>query len=125
MRTFKTCALCALSVRSLLVVAGALTLMAALAPRANATLIRFYDMEGPTATPYPVGLKSDAPAVETGPATILFLDNGTPGMAYSRFRTSAAPGLPLNVPVGAAPNLTSLGLHRTGLSPLGMEIFMR
>ena len=99
--------------------------MAVFAPRANATLFRYYDMEGgPDTPPYPVNLNSHASAVEIGPATTLFLDNGTPGVGYAAANTSQEPGIPLNVPGGAAPNLTSIGFHRSGLTNLGVEIPM-
>jgi len=114
-----------LGLRLVLILAGALMLLAAFTPRANATLIRFYDMElAPDTPPYPVNLDSHAPAVEIGAGTTLFLDNGTPGVAYPAANTSQEAGIPLNVPGGAAPNLTSLGFHRSGQSNLGVEIPM-
>ena len=53
--------------RSLLILAGAFALLAAFTPRANAALLRFYDMEGvaPTGN-YPVNLDSHPPAIEIG-----------------------------------------------------------
>lgn len=109
--------------RSLLILAGAFALLAAFAPRANATLIRYYDMEGaPDTAPYPVNLDSHVPAVEIGAGTTLFLDNGTPGTPYPFANTSQEAGIPLNVPGGAAPNLTAIGFHRSGQFPLGVEI---
>ena len=110
--------------RSLLILAGALLLLAAFTPCANAALIRFYDMEGTDTPPYPVGLQSNTPAVEIGAATTLFLDNGTPGSPYAAVRTSQEAGVPFNLPPGAGTNLTSLGIHRSGLTPLGVEIPM-
>jgi hypothetical protein len=124
MRKFKPFPPRTLRFRSLLILAGALMLLAAFAPRANAALIRFYDFEGPDTPPYPVGLQSNIPALETGAATTLFLDNGTPGVPFSVASTSQEAGLPLNVPAGALPNLTSLGIHRSGQNPLGIEIPM-
>jgi len=119
MRKFKT----RRPFRLLLLLAGALMLLAAFSPRANATLIRFYDMElAPDTPPYPVNLDSHAPAVEIGAGTTLFLDNGTPGTPYPSANTSQEAGIPLNVPLGAAPNLTSIGFHRSGTSNLGVEI---
>ena len=119
MRKFKT----RRPFRLLWILAGALMLLAAFTPRANATLIRFYDMElAPDTPPYPVNLDSHAPAVEIGAGTTLFLDNGTPGTPYPSGNTSQEAGIPFNVPAGAAPNLTSLGIHRSGQSPLGVEI---
>ena len=110
--------------RLLLILAGALMLLAAFAPRANAALIRFYDFEGTDTPPYPVGLQSNVPAVEIGAATTLFLDNGTPGVPFSVASTSQEAGIALNVPPGAGPNLTALGIHRSGTSNLGLEIPM-
>ena len=110
--------------RFLLILAGAFALLAAFSPCANAALIRFYDMEGTDTPPYPVGLQSNIPAVEIGAATTLFLDNGTPGTPYAVARTTQEAGIPLNVPVGAGPNLTAIGFHRSGLSNLGVEIPM-
>jgi hypothetical protein len=111
--------------RLLLIFAGALLLLAAFAPCANAqALIRFYDMEGPDpdTPPYPVNLDSHAPAIETGLTTTLFLDNGTAGMAYDSTNTSQQAGLNVNLPMGAGPNLTSIGFNRSGRSNLGVEI---
>jgi hypothetical protein len=113
------------TLRSVLILGAAFTLLAAFAPRANAAVIRFYDMEGtPDTPPYPVNLDSHAPAVEIGAGTTLFLDNGTPGVAYPSANTSQEAGIPFCELPGAAPNLTSLGIHRSGQSPLGVEIPM-
>jgi hypothetical protein len=101
--------------RSLLILTGALMLLAAFTPRANATLIRFYDMEGTDTPPYPV---------EIGAATTMFLDNGTRGVPCPVGNTSQEAGIALNVPAGAGPNLTALGIHRSGQSNLGLEIPM-
>ena len=123
MRKFKT----RRPFRLLLILAGALMLLAAFAPRANAdcpACIRYYDMEGTDTPPYPVGLQSHTPALETGAGTTLFLDNGTPGVPYPAVNTSQEAGIPLNVPAGAGPNLTALGIHRSGQFPLGVEIPM-
>jgi hypothetical protein len=127
MRKLKTRQPRSLPFRLLVILAGALMLLAAFTPRANAdcpACIRFYDFEGPDTPPYPVGLQSHAPALEIGAATTLFLDNGTPGVAYPVGNTSQEAGLPLNVPAGAGPNLTSLGIHRAGQTNLGIEIPM-
>ena len=115
------------TLRSVLILGAAFTLLAAFTPRANADCpdcIRFYDFEGTDTPPYPVGLQSNPPALEIGAGTTLFLDNGTPGVAYPAANTSQEAGLPLNVPVGAGPNLTSLGIHRAGQNNLGIEIPM-
>ena len=110
--------------RSLLILAGALVLLAAFIPRANATLIRYYDFEGAPSLTYPFNLDSHTPAAEIGAGTTMFLDNGTFGVAYPTGNTSAEAGIPLNVPAGAGPNLTSAGFHRSGESNLGVEIPM-
>ena len=110
--------------RLLLILAGALMLLAVLAPRANATLIHFYDFEGTDTPPYHVGLQSNIPAADTAIATTMFLDNGTPGVVYPVGNTSQEAGIALNLPPGAGPNLTALGIHRSGTSNLGLEIPM-
>jgi hypothetical protein len=127
MRKFKTRQPRSLPFRLLVILTGALLLLAAFAPRANATLIRYYDMDGiPVTPPYPVNLESHAPAVEIGAATTLFLDDGNPGVPFFNpaVRTSAAPGIPLNVPPGAQANLNSLGIRRSQQTALGVEIQM-
>jgi hypothetical protein len=126
MRKFKRFPPRSLWFRSLLILAGAFALLAAFTPQANAQfLIRYYDMEGaPDTPPYPVNLDSHVPAVEIGAGTTLFLDNGTPGTPFPAIRTGQVPGIPLNVPPGAAPNLTAIGFRRSGQSPLGVQIPM-
>jgi hypothetical protein len=110
--------------RPLLILGAAFTLFAAFTPRANATLIRFYDFEGPPTMGFPVNLDSHFPAVETGaPGTTLFLDNGTPGIPYAQ-TTTAQPGLPLNLPPMAGANLTSIGFNHSAFESLGVEIQM-
>ncbi len=115
---------------SLLILAGAFLLLAAFAPRANATLIRYYNFEGTPTAPYPVNLDSHVPAAEVGVAFRLFLNTGTnPLLAatgpYPTVNTSAEAGIPLNVAVGdPAPNLTSLGIHRSGANQLYIDIPM-
>ena len=66
MRKFKTCRTRSLPFRLLLVLAGALLLLAAFAPRANADLIVYYNFEGPDTAPYPVNMMSHAPALVIG-----------------------------------------------------------
>jgi hypothetical protein len=120
----------ALPFRSLLILAGALLLLAAFAPRANATLIRYYNFEGTPTAPYPVNLDSKLPAAEVGATFRMFLNTGTnPTLAatgaYPSGNTSAEAGLPANVAPGdPAPNLTSLGIHRSGQNQLYMDIPM-
>ena len=102
--------------RSLLILAGAFALLAAFTPRANAAILRFYDMEGVEHTGnYPVNLDSHPPAFEIGGlGRTLFLDNGTAGVPYPSTRTSAETGLPGNIPPGAGTNLNSIGFERVG-----------
>ena len=123
MRKFKPRRQRSLPFRLLVILAGALLLLAAFAPCANADLLRYYDFDGlPPTAPYPVNLDSHMPALEQGLGTTLFLDNGTPGVQYPAIRTSAQPGLNLNLPGGQQPNLNSIGFTRSGSSNLGVEI---
>ena len=62
MRKFKRFPARFLAFRPLLMLAGALMLLAALAPRANASLIAYYNFEGTPTSPYPVNTESHAPA---------------------------------------------------------------
>ena len=57
MRKFKT----RRPFRLLFVLAGALMLLAAFTPRANADLIAYFNFEGPPTPPYPVNLQSKVP----------------------------------------------------------------
>src|SRR5262249_14596052 len=109
--------------RSLLILGAAFALLAAFTARANADLLRFYDMEGTDTPPYPVNLESHTPALETGASTVITL-RGTdpPGAAYPNANTSQEAGLPLNVPSGAGPNNTSLGIHRAGQTNLNVDM---
>src|SRR5260370_33488434 len=89
----------ALPFRFLLILAGAFLLLAAFAPRANATLIRYYNFEGTPTAPYPVNLDSHFPAAEIGPGFRLFLNTGTNPLlaatgAYPPGSTSAEAGIP-------------------------------
>ena len=110
--------------RSLLILAGAFALLAAFTPRANADLIRYYNMEGVVVTPpYEVNLDSHLPAIEIGAGTTLILDNGTFGTPFPGLRNVPAPGLPVNVAPGdPAANLNSFGVVRSGQSNLGVSI---
>ena len=123
MRKFKRRQPRGLPFRLLVILAGALLLLAAFAPCANAALLRFYDFEGVPGPndPYPVNLDSHMPALEQGTAFALTLTNGAGGQ-YPVFRTSAEVGLNLNVPPGAQNNLHSLGIHRSSLSPLNINM---
>jgi hypothetical protein len=111
--------------RSLLILAGALLLLAAFAPCANAdcpACIRFYDFEGP-GQPI-VNRGSHVPAIETGdvpPFALLFQNND--GSPYSILNLSAE-NAPIvgntNLPAGANPNVVTLGLHRSGTANLNI-----
>ena len=119
--------------RFLFILAGALLLLAAFAPRANADCpgcIRYYNFEGTPTAPYPVNLASHVPAFEVGLGFRAFLNTGTdPTLAatgaYPTANTSAEAGIPLNVAPGDPdPNLTSLGIHRSGQHQLYIDIPM-
>src|SRR5260370_25917366 len=122
----------ALPFRSLLILAGAFLLLAAFAPRANADCpgcIRYYNFEGAPTGPYPVNLDSHIPAFEVGPGFRMFLNTGTdPTMAatgaYPAANTTPAPGLIHVAPGDPNPNLTSLGVTRSGQHQLYMDIPM-
>jgi hypothetical protein len=105
----------------LLAVAGVLLLMAALAPRANAALIAYYNFEGDPTAPYPANLESHPPAFfMAGNELILTDENGDP---YDPANTFAADGIPLNVAAGDPdPNLTALGFRRTMQHDLNVDI---
>ena len=112
MRKFKT----RRPFRSLYVLAGALMLLAAFTPRANADLIAYFNFEPPPLTPpYPVNLQSQVP-----PGFLLT----TMTTNYNPADTSAQPGVALNVPVGDPdPNTIGLGLSRSSLnSPANFDI---
>ena len=94
--------------RLVLIVAGALMLVAAFAPRANAQLIAYFNFEGEPTPPYPVNMMSDVPPGFV--STTLITNYVTPNI-------SAGPGIPLNVAPGDMdPNNTSLGLRRSSLN---------
>jgi hypothetical protein len=120
MRNFNTYSSRSLPFRLLVIVAGTLLLVAAFTPRANADLLRFYDFEGTPTPPYPVNLDSHQPALEQGPTTTLTLQSTTNGVPYPVANTTANTGIPLNVPPGALPNTTSLGIHRSGVTNLNI-----
>lgn len=126
MRKFKTSSRRSLPFRLLVILAGALLLLAVFAPRANADCpgcIRFYDMEAPVG-PYGIGQGSHPPAIEQGdiaPFAFLLLNNdGTP---YSTLNVSGEVNNPiglLNLPAGANPNTLSLGVHRSGTANMNI-----
>ncbi len=122
MRKFKRFRQHSSRLRSLLILAGALMLLAAFAPRANAALIAYYNFEGAPTAPYPVNLDSHPPAIAFPSGNTLILTNGAGG-PYPPINTTAQAGLPLNVAPGdPAPNLTSLGINRSGTSNLAIDI---
>ena len=131
MRKIKTSSRRSLPFRLLVIFTGALLLLAAFAPSANAdcpACIRFYDFDGiPATPPYEVNLDSHMPALEQGPAFRAFLNTGTdPTLAatgiFPDASETAEPGLPLNVPPGAQANLNSLGIHRSGMNQLYIDV---
>ena len=111
MRKFKT----RRPFRLLFVLAGALMLLAAFTPRANAALIAYFNFEGPPTLPYPVNLQSQVP-----PGFLLT----TMTTNYNPANMSAEAGVALNVPPGDPdPNGTALGLRASALnSPANFDI---
>jgi hypothetical protein len=121
------------TLRSLLIFGSAFALLAAFAPSANADCpgcIRYYNFEGTPTAPYEVNLDSHVPAFEVGAVFGAILNTGTdPTMAatgaFPDGSESAEAGLPLNVAPGDPdPNLTSLGIHRSGHDQLYIDIPM-
>src|SRR2546430_11843116 len=117
--------------RFLFILAGALLLLAAFAPRANADCpgcIRYYNFEGTPTAPYPVNLASHVPAFEVGLGFRAFLNTGTdPTLAatgaYPTANTSAEAGIPFNLPPGDPdPHLTSVGIHQSVERPAFIAI---
>jgi hypothetical protein len=103
--------------RLLLILAGALMLLSALAPRVNADLIAYYNFEGTDTPGFPVNLDSHPPA--------FFSSDNTMTLTFNTNALSQVnPGLPQNLfPGDPAPNLTALGLSRSGAnSPAAFEI---
>jgi hypothetical protein len=124
MRKFKTCSSRSLPFRLLMIVAGALMLLAAFAPSANAdcpACIRFYDFEAPGGIVTP---GSHPPALEQGdtpPFTILYQNNdGTPYTVANLSAESDPTVGNTNLPAGANPNVVSLGIHRSGQANLNL-----
>jgi len=127
MREFKTRLPRTFPFRLPLVLAGALLLLAAFAPRANANCpgcIRFYDMEAPVVPGEVVGRGSHPPAIEQGNvapfAFLLQNDDGTP---YTVANISAEINHPvgaINFPAGANPNSISMGFHSSGQAHLNI-----
>ena len=107
-----------LRVRLPLILAGALMLLAAFAPRANAALIAYYNFEGTPTPGFPVNLDSHPPAVA-------YPSDNTLIVSFNPNSLSAVnPGLPQNLAPGdPAPNLTALGFSRSGAnSPAHIDI---
>jgi hypothetical protein len=102
--------------RLLLLVAGALMLLAVFAPSAKADLIAYFNFEPPPTTPpYPVNLTSQVP-----PGFLLT----TMTTNYTPANSVAAAGVPLNVAPGDPdPNLASFGMRASALnSPADFDI---
>src|SRR5215471_13604639 len=105
MRRFKGFPARGLQFRLLLLLTGALLLLAAFVPRANADLIAYFNFEGTPTPPYPVDLTSSSPGVFSP----------TLSTTYPAGDTTSTSGIPLNVAAGDPdPNLTAFGLKRTG-----------
>jgi hypothetical protein len=100
--------------RLLLILTGALPLLAAFVPRANAELITYFNFEGTPTPPYPVDLTSSSPGVFSTTLTT----------TYPAGDTSSTSGIPLNVAAGDPdPNLTAFGLMRSEVnSPANFDI---
>ena len=101
----------ALPSRLLVILAGALLLMTAFGPRANATgLIAYYDFEGAATSPFPVNATSHAPA---------FFDGSNPQRTSTIVGTNLPTGNSMTAEAGlalnqiSAINNTGLGFHRT------------
>jgi hypothetical protein len=118
MRKFKGFPPRSLRFRLLLILAGALLLVAALGPNANAqSLIAYYNFEGPDTGAFPVNLESHPPA--------FFSSGNVLVTSYPAILTlQVNPGLPQNLfPGDPAPNLTALGLVRSfAQSPATFDI---
>jgi len=103
--------------RLLLILSGALVLLAVLTPRANADLIAYYNFEGPDTPGFPVNLDSHPPAFFSSDNTLTLTFN-------PNSLEEVNPGLPENRwPTDPDPNLTALGLSRSGAnSPAHFDI---
>ena len=103
---------------SLQVLAGALMLLAAFGPRANADLIAYYNFEGPPSPGAPVNTESKPPAV------FFTSDNNLIITATDPSGIISGPGLPFNVAPGdVTPNTHSLGFSDSSTnSPLMIVI---
>ena len=124
MRKFKRFPPRTLRFRSLLILAGAFALLAAFTPRANAALIRYYNMEGAEHTALtpltwsPICPRSRSARRRRYSSTMEHL-----GSRFPASELSPEPGLPANIAPGdPAANLNSIGFTRSGQSNLGVEI---
>ena len=116
-RKFKTCRPRALPFRLLLVVAGALMLMAAFAPSARADLIAYFNFEDSTLGG-PPDFTSDSPPALLGETTVISTSINSDALI------TVAPGLALNRwPTDQDPNNLALGLSRSAAnSPGNLDI---
>src|SRR3989440_10913267 len=114
MPTFKSLPPRRLQFRLLLILGGALLLLAGFVPRANADLTAYFNFEGTPTPPYPVDLTSSSPGVFSTALTT----------TYPAADTSSTSGIPLNVAPGDPDqNLTAFGLMRTEVnSPADFDI---
>ena len=90
MRKFKRFQPRTLRFSSLLILMGALMLLAALAPRANASLIAYYNFEGTPTAPYPVNTESHPPAFFSSGNNLIISFN-------TNSLVDVNPGLPQNL----------------------------
>jgi hypothetical protein len=120
MRKFKRFPPRGLRFRSLLILTGALMLLAAFAPKANADLIAYFNFDGPATPPYPVNLASQVPP---GFATTTLILTDEAGNPFPANQVLTAPGIPLNVAAGDPdPNLTSMQIIRTVRHDVNVDI---
>jgi len=123
MRTFKACRPRALPVRSLVIVAGALLLMAAFAPSTNADVIAYYNFED--------GIVDTRPPDFTGEGLIAFFGVGSPNgdrpittdYGFLGMITVASTATDNKLPQDTDPSLLAMGLSRSGAnSPSHFDI---
>ena len=103
--------------RLLLVVAGALMLMAAFAPSARADLIAYFNFQDSTVGG-PPDFTSDSPPAVLGETTVISTNINSDAL------TTVGPGLPVNRwPTDPDPNTLALGISRTAAnSPGNLDI---
>jgi len=123
MRKFKRRQPHGLTFRLLVILAGALLLLAAFAPCANAALLRYYNFEAPLDPTYLVGLNSNPPAFELGGGLHGLQLHNTTGLPYPDGNTSVEAGLNVNIANGdPAPNMRSLGIHSSRDTQLNLDM---